>query len=50
MGFFANQMRSVIEWKDADPDLLIWRWNGTNDELKNASKLIINPGQAAICI
>ncbi|NCB38245.1 MAG: SPFH domain-containing protein [Erysipelotrichia bacterium] len=50
MGFFANQTRSVIEWKDADPDLLIWRWNGTNDELKNASKLIINPGQAAIFI
>ncbi|KAF1083113.1 MAG: hypothetical protein GQF41_0880 [Candidatus Rifleibacterium amylolyticum] len=50
MGFFANQMRSVIEWKDADPDLLIWRWNGTNDELKNASKLIINPGQAAIFV
>ncbi|MDD2998281.1 MAG: SPFH domain-containing protein [Candidatus Riflebacteria bacterium] len=50
MGFFANQTRSVIEWKDADPDLLIWRWNGTNDELKNASKLIINPGQAAIFV
>lgn len=50
MGFFANQLRSVIEWKDADPDLLIWKWTGTNDELKNASKLIINPGQAAIFI
>ncbi|HNX74135.1 MAG TPA: SPFH domain-containing protein [Candidatus Rifleibacterium sp.] len=50
MGFFANQTRSVIEWKDADPDLLIWRWDGTNDELKNASKLIINPGQAAIFV
>ncbi|MBU1106269.1 MAG: SPFH domain-containing protein [Candidatus Riflebacteria bacterium] len=50
MGFFANQMRSVIEWKDADPDLLIWKWNGTNDELKDASKLIINPGQAAIFV
>lgn len=50
MGFFANQLRSVIEWKDADPDLLIWKWTGTNDELKNASKLIINPGQAAIFV
>lgn len=53
MGFFdkiSNQLRSVIEWKDADPDLLIWRWNGSNDELKNASKLIINPGQAAIFV
>lgn len=50
MGFFANQMRSVIEWKDPSPDLLIWKWTGTNDELKDASKLIINPGQAAIFV
>lgn len=50
MGFWANQTRSVIEWKDASPDLLIWRWDGTNDELKNCSKLIVNPGQAAIFV
>ncbi|MDN5280229.1 MAG: hypothetical protein PWR01_4194 [Clostridiales bacterium] len=47
---FKNQMRSVIEWVDPDPDILIWQWQGTNDELKNASKLIINPGQAAIFV
>lgn len=45
-----NQVRSVIEWVDPDPDLLISQWQGTNDELKNASKLIINPGQAAIFV
>ncbi|GAB4279620.1 MAG: SPFH domain-containing protein [Candidatus Rifleibacteriota bacterium] len=53
MGFFdslRNQMRSVIEWVDPDPDILIQQWQGTNDELKNASKLIINPGQAAIFV
>lgn len=53
MGFFSSltgQFRSVVEWKDADPNLLIWQWNGSNDELKNASKLIINPGQAAIFV
>lgn len=53
MGFFdsvKNQMRSVIEWTDPDPDLLICQWQGSNDELKNASKLIINPGQAAIFV
>jgi membrane protease subunit (stomatin/prohibitin family) len=50
MAFWANQTRAVIEWKDASPDVLIWRWNGTNDELKNASKLIVNPGQAAIFV
>ena len=50
MGWFSNQLRSVIEWKDASPDVLIWRWDGSDDELKNASKLIINPGQAAIFV
>jgi membrane protease subunit (stomatin/prohibitin family) len=50
MGFFGNQLRSVIEWVDPDPDVLISQWQGTNDELKNASKLIINPGQAAIFV
>lgn len=45
-----NQLRSVIEWRDPSPELLIARWDGTNDELKNASKLIVNPGQAAIFV
>ncbi|NLI77659.1 MAG: SPFH domain-containing protein [Candidatus Riflebacteria bacterium] len=50
MGFFSNQLRSVIEWKDPSPEVLIWRWDGGSDELKNASKLLINPGQAAIFV
>ncbi|MBF0544658.1 MAG: SPFH domain-containing protein [Candidatus Riflebacteria bacterium] len=50
MSFWSNQVRSVIEWKDPSPDLLIWRWDGTNDELKNCSKLLINPGQAALFV
>ncbi len=50
MDFVKGQVKSVIEWVDADPDLLIWQWQGSTDELKNASKLIINPGQAAVFI
>jgi membrane protease subunit (stomatin/prohibitin family) len=50
MDFVKGQVKSVIEWVDADPDLLIWQWQGSTDELKNASKLIINPGQAAIFV
>jgi membrane protease subunit (stomatin/prohibitin family) len=45
-----GQLRSVIEWKDAPPDMLIWRWDGGGDELKNASKLIVGPGQNAIFV
>ena len=45
-----SQLRSIIEWRDPSPDLLIWRWDGSNDELKNVSKLLVNPGQAAIFV
>jgi membrane protease subunit (stomatin/prohibitin family) len=45
-----GQLRSVIEWKDPSPDILIWRWDGSGDELKNASKLLVNPGQVAIFV
>jgi membrane protease subunit (stomatin/prohibitin family) len=53
MGLFdgvKQQLRSVIEWKDPAPDLLVWRWDGSGDELKNATKLVVNPGQAAIFV
>lgn len=53
MGIFDSikgQLRSVIEWKDPSPDILIWRWDGSGDELKNASKLLVNPGQTAIFV
>ena len=49
-GGVRRQLRSVIEWTDPAPDLLIWRWDGSGDELKNASKLLVNPGQAAIFV
>ena len=49
-GGIRRQLRSVIEWQDPAPDLLLWRWDGSGDELKNASKLLVNPGQAAIFV
>jgi membrane protease subunit (stomatin/prohibitin family) len=49
-GGIKGQLRSVIEWRDPAPDLLVWRWDGSGDELKNATKLLVNPGQAAIFV
>lgn len=43
-----GQLRSVIEWEDANPELLFEMWSDQGDEIKNASKLIIKPGQGAI--
>lgn len=48
--FFKNQLSQVIEWKDQQPDLLIWKYPSDNDELKNAGKLIVSPGQGAILV
>jgi membrane protease subunit (stomatin/prohibitin family) len=48
--FSSNQLRSVIEWKDPLPDDLIYKWTDRGDEIKNASKLLVNPGQAAIFV
>jgi membrane protease subunit (stomatin/prohibitin family) len=50
MSFASRQLRSVIQWDNPDPSLLFWRWTGNGDELKNASKLIVGPGQGCIFV
>jgi membrane protease subunit (stomatin/prohibitin family) len=50
MGFIARQLRSVIQWEDPDPNLLFERWTENGDEIKNASKLIVGPGQGCVFV
>jgi len=45
-----RQLRSVIEWRDPRPDTLFDQWSDNGDEIKNASKLIVNPGQGCIFV
>jgi len=45
-----GQLRSVIQWEDPDPSSIFYRWSGNNDEIKNASKLIVGPGQGCIFV
>lgn len=45
-----RQLRSVIEWRAPRPDLLYYQWSDNGDEIKNASKLIVNPGQGCIFV
>ena len=45
-----RQLRSVIEWEDPSPDVLFHRWTDNGDEIKNASKLIVGPGQGCIFV
>jgi Putative virion core protein (lumpy skin disease virus) len=45
-----KQLRSVIEWENPHADLLFERWTENGDEIKNASKLIVGPGQGCIFV
>lgn len=49
-GFIKNQMRSVIQWNNPSPDVLVYKYSDRGDEIKNASKLIINPGQWVVMV
>jgi membrane protease subunit (stomatin/prohibitin family) len=45
-----QQLRSVIEWTTLHPDILFSQWTDNGDEIKNASKLIVGPGQGCIFV
>jgi membrane protease subunit (stomatin/prohibitin family) len=45
-----RQLRSVIEWQNPHPDALFQQWTDNGDEIKNASKLIVGPGQGCIFV
>ncbi|MCB2409236.1 SPFH domain-containing protein [Hymenobacter lucidus] len=48
--FFRNQLASVIEWANPQPDVLLAKFPSEHDELKNASKLIVGPSQGALLV
>jgi membrane protease subunit (stomatin/prohibitin family) len=53
MGLFdpiRRQLRTVIEWENPGEDELFRKWSDDGDEIKNASKLIANPGQGCIFV
>jgi len=45
-----RQLRSVIEWQNPSEDDLFYRWSDNGDEIKNASKLIVGPGQGCVFV
>ncbi len=45
-----RQLRSVVEWDNPLPDDLFYQWTDNGDEIKNASKLIVGPGQGCIFV
>ena len=49
-GSVKNQLRSVIEWKNAGSDVVFEKWSTNSDEIKNASQLIVGPGQGCLFV
>ncbi len=48
--FFKRQLASVIEWTNQQSNTLLFKYPSDNDEIKNASKLIVGPGQGVILV
>lgn len=45
-----GQLRSVIQWENPASGILFERWTENGDEIKNASKLIVGPGQGCLFV
>jgi membrane protease subunit (stomatin/prohibitin family) len=48
--FFRGQLAQVIQWPDPQPGLLLWKYPSAHDEIKDASKLLVGPGQGALLV
>ncbi len=48
--FFNKQLASVIEWNNPDADTLLYKFPSAHDEIKDASKLIVAPGQGCVLV
>ncbi|SES89639.1 SPFH domain-containing protein [Prevotella sp. kh1p2] len=48
--FFKRQLRTVVECKEQDPGVLFHLMETSTDEIKNASKLIVAPGQGCLVV
>jgi Putative virion core protein (lumpy skin disease virus) len=48
--FFKKQLSTVIEWTGQESNLLFYELETPTSEIKNASKLIVSPGQGCILV
>lgn len=48
--YFKKQLSTVIEWSNQSSDVLFYKYPSQTDEIKNASKLIVSPGQGCVVV
>lgn len=47
---FKKQLSTVIEWDSQDKDILWYQYPSATNEIKNASKLLLAPGQGCVLV
>jgi membrane protease subunit (stomatin/prohibitin family) len=50
INLFKKELSTVVEWKDPSPSLLFHKADTPTDEIRNASKLIVAPGQGCLLV
>lgn len=50
LNIFSGQLAEVIQWENQSPDLLWYQYPSARNEIKNASKLIVAPGQGCVLV
>ncbi|MCU0451077.1 MAG: SPFH domain-containing protein [Bernardetiaceae bacterium] len=48
--FFRGEFIEVIEWLDESRDLIVWRFDHHDNEIKNGAKLVVRESQAAVLV
>ncbi|MHA4896007.1 SPFH domain-containing protein [Pedobacter sp. PWIIR3] len=48
--FFRKQLKTVIEWEDQQPEVLLYKFPVPTSEIKDDSKLTVSPGQGCILV
>lgn len=47
---FAGQFVDIVEWLDSTDDMIVYRFQRYNNEIKMGAKLTVRPGQMAVFV
>src|ERR1700704_248003 len=48
--FIKGELIDIVEWLETNPDMVAWRFVRPDNEIKNGARLIVRPGQLAVCV
>lgn len=46
----TGELIDIVEWLETSSDVVVWRFDRPDNEIKNGAKLIVRPGQAAVFV